>query len=109
MRYLRLKLLKNKEEKNVIFFIITSKNIPCYVMSEVSLKRFYLLYYFDDGLTFKITLKLAFNHDFLIQTFQIYLICGSYRTVPLSPHGGNVYNLKNSECLPPRKRTATEP
>ena len=34
------------------------KNIPCYVISEVSLKRFYFAL-FDDGLTFK-TLKLAF-------------------------------------------------
>ena len=34
------------------------KNIPCYVMSEVSLKRFYFVL-FDDGLTLK-TLKLAF-------------------------------------------------
>ena len=34
------------------------KNIPCYAMSEVSLKRFYFAL-FVDGLTLK-TLKLAF-------------------------------------------------
>ena len=51
LRYLRLKLLKNKENNNF-------KHIHCYVMSEVSLKRFYFAL-FDDGLTLK-TLKLAF-------------------------------------------------
>ena len=45
------------------------KNIPCYVMSEVSLKRFYFAL-FDDGLTLK-TLKLAII-GFLIQTLQIH-------------------------------------
>ena len=44
------------------------KNIPCYVMSEVSLKRFYCGL-FDDGLTLK-TLKLVFI-GFLIQTLLI--------------------------------------
>ena len=45
------------------------KNISCYVMSEVSLKRFYFVL-FDDGLTLK-TLKLAFI-VFLIQTLHLY-------------------------------------
>ena len=46
LRYLRLKLLEKK-------FIITSQNnIPCYVISEVSLKRFYFAL-FVDGLTLK--------------------------------------------------------
>ena len=61
MRYLRLKLLKNKENKKKIimaYFYHNFKNIPCYVMSEVSLKFFYFAL-FDDGLTLK-TLKLAF-------------------------------------------------
>ena len=61
LRYLRLKLLKNKENnKNIChIFIITSKIIiPCYVMSEVSLKWFYFAL-FADGLTLYI-LILAF-------------------------------------------------
>ena len=53
-RYLRLKLLKNKENNKKICHIFhhNFKNIPCYVMSEVSLKRFYFAL-FDDGLTLK--------------------------------------------------------
>ena len=59
-RYLRLKLLKNKENNKKICHIFhhSFNNIPCYVLGEVSLKRFYFAL-FDDGLTFK-TLKLAF-------------------------------------------------
>ena len=54
MRYLRLKLLKNKENNKKICHIFhhNFKNIPCYVMSEVSLNRFYFAL-FDDGLTLK--------------------------------------------------------
>ena len=44
-------------------------NIPCYVMSEVSLKMLYFAL-FDDGLMLK-TLKLAFI-GFLIQTLHMY-------------------------------------
>ena len=60
LRYLRLKLLKNKENNKKICHIFhhNFKNIPCYVMSEVSFKRFYFAL-FDDRLTLK-TLKLAF-------------------------------------------------
>ena len=60
LRYLRLKLLKNKENNKKICNIChhNFKNIHCYVMSEVSLKRFYFVR-FDDGLTLK-TLKFAF-------------------------------------------------
>ena len=70
LRYLRLKLLKNKENNMKICHIFhhNFKNIPCYVMSEVSLKRFYFAL-FDDGLTLK-TLKLAFI-GFLIQTLHL--------------------------------------
>ena len=59
MRYLRLKLLKNKENNKKICHIFhhNFKNIPCYVISEVSLKRSYFAL-FDDGLTLK-TLKFA--------------------------------------------------
>ena len=71
LRYLRLKLLKNKENTKKICHIFhhNFKNIPCYVMSEVSLKRFNFSI-FDDELTLK-TLKLAFI-GFLIQTLQIF-------------------------------------
>ena len=69
LRYLRLKLLKNKENNKKICHIFhhNFKNIHCYVMSEVSLKRFYFALY--DGLSLK-TLKLAFI-SFLIQTLHI--------------------------------------
>ena len=42
--YLRLKLLKNTENNKKILYIFYQnfKNIPCYVTSEVSLKRFNL-------------------------------------------------------------------
>ena len=60
LRYLRLKLLKNKENNKKVCHIFhhNFKNIPCYVMSEVSLKTFYFTL-FDDGLTLK-TLKWVF-------------------------------------------------
>ena len=50
--------LKNREEKKMSYFHHNFKNIPCYVMSEVSLKRCYVAL-FDDGLTLK-TLEMAF-------------------------------------------------
>ena len=60
LRYFALKLLKNKENNKKICHTYhhNFKNIHCYVISEVSLKRFYFVL-FDDGLTLK-TLKLAF-------------------------------------------------
>ena len=71
LKYLRLKLLKNKEHNKKICHIFhhNFKNIPSYVMSKVSWKRFYFAL-FDDGLTLK-TLKLAFI-GFLIQTLHIF-------------------------------------
>ena len=71
LRYLRLKMLKNKQNNNKIYdiFYHNFKNIPCYVTSEVSLKRFYFALS-DDGLTFK-TLKLAYI-SFCIQTLHIF-------------------------------------
>ena len=70
LRYLRLKLLKSKENNKKIcdIFHHNFKNILCYVTSEISLKRFYFALS-DDGLTLK-TLKLAFI-GFCIQTLQI--------------------------------------
>ena len=67
---LRLKLLKNKEKYKKICHIChhNFKNIPCYVMKEVSLKWFYFVL-FDEGLTLK-TLKLAFI-GFWIQTLHM--------------------------------------
>ena len=71
LRYLRLKLLKNKENNKKICHIFhhNFNNIPCYVMSEVWLERIYFAL-INDGLTLK-TLKLAFI-AFLIQTLHIY-------------------------------------
>ena len=64
-------MYKENNKKICHIFHHNFKNIPCYVMSEVSLKMFYFAL-FDDGLTLK-TLKLAFigffnsnssiNHD----------------------------------------------
>ena len=49
LRYLRLNLLKNKENNTKICDIFNNfKNIPCYVMSEVSLKKNFLLYLMMD-------------------------------------------------------------
>ena len=47
-----IKVAKNKENNTKICHIFhhNFKNIPCYVMSEASLKRFYFAL-FDDGLT----------------------------------------------------------
>ena len=65
-----IKPLKNKENNKEICQIFHNfKNIPCYVMSEVSLERFYFAL-FDNGLTFK-TLKLAFI-CFCIQTLHLF-------------------------------------
>ena len=70
-RYFWLKMLKNKQNNKKLCHIFhhNFKNIPCYAMSEVSLKRFYFAL-FDDGLTLK-TLKMAFI-GFLIQTLQVF-------------------------------------
>ena len=67
---MRLKLLKNKENNKKICDIFHNfKNIH-YVMSEISLKRFYFAL-FDDGLTLK-TLKLAYI-SFCLQTLHPFL------------------------------------
>ena len=60
LRYLPLKVLKNKENNKKICHIFhhNFENIPCYVISEVSLKMIYFAL-FDGGLTLK-TLKLVF-------------------------------------------------
>ena len=69
LRYLGLKQLKNKEiNKKICHICHNFNNIPCYVMSELSLKRFYFAL-FEDGLILK-TLTLAFI-GFLIQTLQV--------------------------------------
>ena len=70
LRYLQLKLLKNKENNKKIYNIFhhNFKNNPCCVTSEVSLKRFYFAL-FDDGLTLK-TLKLTYI-CFCIQTLHM--------------------------------------
>ena len=74
LKYLLLKLLKNKENKKICDICHHNfKNTPCYghVTSEISLKRFYfaLLDYGHDGLTLK-TLKLAYI-GFCIQTHHM--------------------------------------
>ena len=93
LRYLPLKLLKNKENNKKIChtFHHNFTNIHCYVMSEVglSLKRFYFVL-FDDGLTLK-TLKLAFI-GFLIQTLHMFIAMIIYSKIKMHCKE-QVYNL----------------
>ena len=61
LRYLRFKLLKYKENNKKICntFDHNFKNIPLYIMSNVSLERYYFVLY-DGALTSKIS-KMALN------------------------------------------------
>ena len=61
LRYLRFKLLKYKENNKKIFntFDHNFKNIPLYIMSNVSLERYYFVLY-DGALTLKMP-KMALN------------------------------------------------
>ena len=72
LRYLRLQVLKSKEnnKKCCHIFPHNFENIPWYVMSEVSLKMFYVALFDHGGPTFK-TFKLALI-GFLIQTLQMF-------------------------------------
>ena len=70
LRYLRFKLLKYKENnKNICnTFYHNFKNIPLYIMSNVSLERYYFVLY-DGALTLKMS-KMAL-HAFCDKTLQI--------------------------------------
>ena len=70
LRYLRFKLLKYKENNKKICntFDHNFKNIPLYIMSNVSLERYYFVLY-DGALTLKIS-KMALN-AFCDKTLQI--------------------------------------
>ena len=61
LRYLRFKLLKYKENNKKISntFYHNFKNIPLYIMSNVSLERYYFVLY-DGALTLKMS-KMALN------------------------------------------------
>ena len=61
LRYVRFKLLKYKENnKNICnTFDHNFKNIPLYIMSNVSLERYYFVSY-DGALTLKMS-KMALN------------------------------------------------
>ena len=68
LRCLQLKLLKNKENNKEICDIFHNfENIPCYVTSEVSLKRFCFAL-FDEGLT------LMAYIGFRFQTLHMYIV-----------------------------------
>ena len=85
LRYLRLKLLKNKENNIKIcnIFHHNFKTIPCYVTSEVSLKRFYFALFGDElkivyiGFTFKLFIYISdlFSVNFIdcviVNTMQL--------------------------------------
>ena len=72
LRYLRFKLLKYKENNKKICntFDHNFKNIPLYIMSNVSLERYYFVLY-DGALTLKMS-KMALN-AFCDKTLHIYL------------------------------------
>ena len=70
LRYLRFKLLKFKENKKICnTFDHNFKNIPLYIMSNVSLERYYFVLY-DGSLTLKMS-KMALN-AFCDKTLHIY-------------------------------------
>ena len=71
LRYLRFKLLKYKENNKKICntFDHNFKNIPLYIMSNVSLERYYFVLY-DGALTLKMS-KMALN-AFCDKTLHIY-------------------------------------
>ena len=70
LRYLRFKLLKYKENNKKICntFDHNFKNIPLYIMSNVSLERYYFVLY-DGALTLKMS-KMALN-AFCDKTLQM--------------------------------------
>ena len=72
LRYLRFKLLKYKENNKKICNTLDHnfKNIPLYIMSNVSLERYYFVLY-DGALTLKMS-KMALN-AFCDKTLQIQL------------------------------------
>ena len=71
LRYLRFKLLKYKENNKKICntFDHNFKNIPVYIMSNVSLERYYFVLY-DGALTLKMS-KMALN-AFCDKTLHMY-------------------------------------
>ena len=76
LRYLRFKLLKYKENNKKICntFDHNFKNIPLYIMSNVSLERYYFVLY-DGALTLKMS-KMALN-AFCDKTLHIYDVSNS--------------------------------
>ena len=82
LRYLRFKLLKYKENnKNICnTFDHNFKNIPLYIMSNVSLERYYFVLY-DGALTLKMS-KMALN-AFCDKTLHI-------QTNNNTPHRGHL-------------------
>ena len=70
LRYLRIKLLKYKENNKKICntFDPNFKNIPLYIMRKVSLERYYFILY-DGALTLKMS-KMALN-SFCDKTLHI--------------------------------------
>ena len=73
LRYLRFKLLKYKENNKKICntFDHNFKNIPLYIMSNVSLERYYFVLY-DGALTLEMS-KMALN-AFCDKTLHIYIL-----------------------------------
>ena len=73
LRYLRFKLLKYKENNKKIChtFDHNFKNIPLYIMSNVSLERYYFVLY-DGALTLKMS-KMALN-AFCDKTLHLFIM-----------------------------------
>ena len=99
-RYLRFKLLKYKENKKICnTFDHNFKNIPLYIMSNVSLERYYFVLY-DGALTLKMS-KMALN-AFCDKTLHVHV----RRTCINSNIDCNivaVIQIKNIWCLNGRK------
>ena len=76
MRYFRFKLLKYKENNKKICntFDHNFKHIPLYIMSKLSLERYYLVLY-DGALTLKMS-KIALN-AFCDKTLHLMLLIPS--------------------------------
>ena len=87
LRYLRFKLLKYKENNKKIFntFDHNFKNIPLYIMSNVSLERYYFVLY-DGALTLKMS-KMPLN-AFCDKTLHLFLLLFNNDIRKCSSHSG---------------------
>ena len=79
LRYLRLKLLKNKENNKKICHIFhhNFKNIPCYIMSEVSKVSFCSIWWLTYFKNFEIGVYRILNSNSSSNVFRLDLACST--------------------------------